>query len=185
MDGKYHSLPLTVNIYGDTWQRDQIRPQLIWATQGHDSPTATSSQATQQRQISASSPSAGVQVNGHGRESLSQYKEQLARAAELRDILNNLEKVNNAERRSSLLDQLCATEDVLNLPEYPDPPSVKTGELKIDLLRHQVSYILYICDLAQIPVATRSAMVLQPRVPTSPQARWRKTGAFLALQAHA
>lgn len=129
-------------------------PQLAWATQrfpaaaGNAVPgpsnlrQSASDQASKQLQMSSSGPSASNQVN-----QTPSMKEQLARAAELRDILNNLEQVNNAERRISLLDQLCSTEDVLNLPEYPNPPSVETGELTINLLRHQVSSIVYMCNL--------------------------------------
>ncbi len=53
-------------------------------------------------------------------------------------MLSNLEKVDDEGRRSSLLDTLCSTEDVLDLPEHPSPPGIASGELRVDLLRHQV-----------------------------------------------
>lgn len=71
-------------------------------------------------------------------EALKKQQEEFARAAELRQMLANLDKVNDEGRRSSLLDTLCSTEDVLNLPEHPNPPGMASGELRVDLLRHQV-----------------------------------------------
>jgi SWI/SNF-related matrix-associated actin-dependent regulator of chromatin subfamily A3 len=82
------------------------------------------------------------QVNPAEREALIEKarktQEAFAKAAELRDILNNLEKVNDEGRRGSLLDSLCSTEDVLSLPAHSSPPSKATGELTVDLLKHQV-----------------------------------------------
>jgi len=72
-------------------------------------------------------------------EDLRRRQEEFSRAAELRQTLANLEKVDDEGRRSSLLDSLCLTEDVLNLPEHPSPPGIASGELRVDLLRHQVS----------------------------------------------
>lgn len=71
-------------------------------------------------------------------EAFRKQQEELARAAELRQTLANLDKVDDEGRRSSLLDTLCSTEDILDLPEYPNPPGIASGELRVDLLRHQV-----------------------------------------------
>jgi len=71
-------------------------------------------------------------------QTLKKQQEEFARAAELKQMLANLNKVDDEGRRSSLLDTLCSTEDVLNLPEHPNPPSIASGELRVDLLRHQV-----------------------------------------------
>lgn len=71
-------------------------------------------------------------------EALRRQQEEFARAAELRQTLANLEKVDDEGRRSSLLDTLCSTEDVLGLPEHPNPPGIASGELRVDLLKHQV-----------------------------------------------
>lgn len=65
-------------------------------------------------------------------------QESLQKAAELRQMLNALEKVDDDGRRSSLLDTLCSTDDILNLPLHPNPPGTKIGDLKVDLLKHQV-----------------------------------------------
>ena len=67
--------------------------------------------------------------------------EEVAKSAELRQILNNLEKVDDEGRRSSLLDTLCSVEDVLELPEHPSPPGVSGGDLKVNLLKHQVRVV--------------------------------------------
>ena len=64
--------------------------------------------------------------------------EDMRKAAELRQILNNLEKVDDEGRRANLLDQLLSTEDVLGLPEHPNPPGIDTGNLTVNLLKHQV-----------------------------------------------
>ncbi|EKM54585.1 uncharacterized protein PHACADRAFT_197015 [Phanerochaete carnosa HHB-10118-sp] len=70
-------------------------------------------------------------------EAARKQQEALAKASELRAILNSLEKVDDEGRRSSLLDQLCSTEDVLKLPEHLNPPGLATGDLKVNLLKHQ------------------------------------------------
>ena len=64
--------------------------------------------------------------------------EDMKKAADLRQILDNLEKVNDEGRRSSLLDQLLSTDDVLTLPEHPNPPGIDAGDLTVNLLKHQV-----------------------------------------------
>ena len=68
----------------------------------------------------------------------------LRKAAELRSMLNTLEKVDDESRRTSLLDTLCSTEDVLKLPVHPSPPGLTSGELTVNLLRHQVlQYMIF------------------------------------------
>jgi len=64
--------------------------------------------------------------------------EDMKKAAELRQILGNLEKVDDEGRRASLLDQLLSADDVLMLPEHPNPPGIDTGNLTVNLLKHQV-----------------------------------------------
>lgn len=68
----------------------------------------------------------------------SKQQEALQKAAELRQMLNSLEKVDDEGRRGSLLDTLCASEDVLSMPTYAAPPGISSGELTVDLLKHQV-----------------------------------------------
>lgn len=64
--------------------------------------------------------------------------EGMKKAAELRQILDGLEKVNDEGRRASLLDQLLSADDVLMLPEHPNPPGIDAGNLAVNLLKHQV-----------------------------------------------
>jgi SWI/SNF-related matrix-associated actin-dependent regulator of chromatin subfamily A3 len=47
---------------------------------------------------------------------------------------------------SLILSKLCSTEDILNLPLHPNPPGIETGELVVNLLKHQVrlSVTLYV-----------------------------------------
>ncbi|KAI0344734.1 hypothetical protein BDW22DRAFT_1354880 [Trametopsis cervina] len=71
--------------------------------------------------------------------------EALAKANELRDILNNLEKVDSEGRRASLLDSLCSVEDALDLPVHPSPPG-KDGDLTVDLLKHQKQALQWALD---------------------------------------
>lgn len=52
--------------------------------------------------------------------------------------MNSLEKVDDEARRGSLLDTLCSAEDVMVLPLHPSPPGIESGELTVNLLKHQV-----------------------------------------------
>ena len=72
-------------------------------------------------------------------EALRKQQEAYAKAQELKAMLNTLEKVDDEGRRASLLDTLCSVDDVLGLPVHPNPPSVASGELRVNLLKHQVS----------------------------------------------
>jgi len=65
-------------------------------------------------------------------------QEAFVRAAELRQLLSGLERVDDEGRRASLLDTLFSTVDILNLPVHPNPPGIASGELMVDLLKHQV-----------------------------------------------
>ena len=75
------------------------------------------------------------------REAIRKQQEALQKAAELKQMLNNLEKVDDEGRRTSLLDTLCSKDDILNLPLHPNPPGIKNGDLVVDLLKHQVRII--------------------------------------------
>ena len=144
-----------MKIYGAADKRNQIEPLLNWATPvKHKASASVSSKAGGRSYEAASSYASytapefsGYASSGYGgqmpstsqtAEALRKRQEEFHRAAELRDMLSNLERVDDEGRRSSLLDTLCSTEDILNLPEHPSPPSVGSGELRVDLLRHQV-----------------------------------------------
>lgn len=49
-------------------------------------------------------------------------------------MVSTLEKVNDEGRRSSLLDSICANEDILALPQYD---TSQLRGLKVSLLKHQ------------------------------------------------
>lgn len=90
--------------------------------------------STQQRPIPGQTPAqAAARV-----EAARKQKESLQKAAELKVMLNNLEKVDDESRRSSLLDTLCSVDDILELPLHPNPPGIENGQLKVNLLKHQV-----------------------------------------------
>ncbi|KAG1716393.1 hypothetical protein ID866_745 [Astraeus odoratus] len=62
-------------------------------------------------------------------EAIKKQQEALRSAAELKQMLNSLEKIDDEGRRASLLDTLCPVDDILNLPVHPNPPGVASGEL--------------------------------------------------------
>jgi SWI/SNF-related matrix-associated actin-dependent regulator of chromatin subfamily A3 len=108
-----------------------LEPLLIWATPSQRGFGGSSS----------SSSRAGRQSPGKKHLTKAQQeaaRRQLGNAAELRKILDNLERVDDESRRSSLLDNLCPTEDILDLPLHPNPPGIESGDLSVDLLKHQV-----------------------------------------------
>jgi hypothetical protein len=59
-------------------------------------------------------------------------------------MLGNLEKVDDEGRRASLLDALCSVDDILKLPVHPNPPGVASGELVVNLLKHQVGHVVHV-----------------------------------------
>lgn len=143
----------TLKIYGAADKRDQIEPLLRWAMPTQNGASSSRSsvrpyEATSSYASYATPESTGYdpRSSGYGTgipstqtaEAIRKQQEEFARAAELRQTLANLEKVDDEDRRSSLLDALCSTDDVLNLPEHPSPPGIASGELRVDLLRHQV-----------------------------------------------
>ncbi|KAI9449800.1 SNF2 family N-terminal domain-containing protein [Russula earlei] len=147
-----YSLSVTLKIYGAANKRNQIEPMLRWAMSAQQNSAPRPSRSSVRSYEAASSYVSGTsdlsgnnsRSLGYGTqmppltaEALRMQQEEFARAAELKQMLANLEKVDDEGRRNSLLDTLCSTEDVLNLPEHPNPPGIATGELRVDLLRHQ------------------------------------------------
>jgi hypothetical protein len=125
-----------------------------------------------------------AQIRAHD-EAVRKQQESLKKAVELKSMLNNLEKVDDEGRRESLLDTLCSTDDILNLPLHPDPPGTKNGRLMVDLLKHQVRWDDY-CDIAgslwisDLDAESSLAMVHRTRVPCSTKERIRQTSSILA-----
>ncbi|KAF8502088.1 SNF2 family N-terminal domain-containing protein [Russula emetica] len=148
-----YSLSVTLKIYGPSDKRNEIVQKLTLAQNRSSKPDPSQSRAMPPP-YGAAVPYASYAAPGFsggdpGRgtsmaipptqsaEALRKQQEEFARAVELRQTLSNLEKVDDESRRSSLLDTLCSTEDVLGLPEHPNPPGIASGELRVDLLRHQ------------------------------------------------
>ncbi|RDB25140.1 DNA repair protein rad5 [Hypsizygus marmoreus] len=151
---KGYTLSITLRIYGASDARDSLEPQLIWATPGQRGFSSRQSASSASRQAAAvmSASQAASYASAVGpstqrpgapartaaqQEAIRKQQEALKKAAELKQMLNNLEKVDDESRRSSLLDTLCSTDDILNLPLHPNPPGIKNGNLKVDLLKHQ------------------------------------------------
>jgi SWI/SNF-related matrix-associated actin-dependent regulator of chromatin subfamily A3 len=142
----------TLNIYGASDKRRELEPLLIWATPGQRGfpPTTASSRtaasastSTRIGGIAQAAPSSSQRRPNASQtpaqiEAVRKQLESLQKAAELRQMLSNLEKVDDEGRRSSLLDTLFSVHDVLNLPLHPSPPGILSGELTVDLLKHQV-----------------------------------------------
>lgn len=128
--------------------RDRLEPRLIWATpgqRGFPSRLAGPSARPDSTALVSSTSRAGPSTQRRGagqthaqQEAARKQQEALQKAAELRQMLSTLEKVDDEGRRGSLLDTLCSTDDILNLPLHPNPPGIKNGDLKVDLLKHQV-----------------------------------------------
>jgi hypothetical protein len=125
-----------------------------------------------------------AQTKAHN-EAIRKQQESLQKAAELKSMLNNLEKVDDEGRRESLLDTLCSTDDILNLPLHPNPPGTKNGQLVIDLLKHQVRrgrhcHGVLSLWILKFDAESSLAMVHRTRVPSSPKEGIRQTGSVLA-----
>ena len=139
-----------LKIYGSADARDNLEPQLAWATpnsrgfppqraDGSREIPGLSSIPRTQRYASGGDFGGDFPVSQGKKKMTPAQLEALEKADELRSILNNLEKVDDGSRRESLMDKLCPTEDVLNLPDHPNPPGIESGDLVVELLRHQVS----------------------------------------------
>ncbi|GLB37536.1 putative HIRAN [Lyophyllum shimeji] len=160
-----YTLSITLRIYGASDMRATLEPRLIWATPGKRGflPRQTGAPASNRpvssavvtappgSQLSAPAGTVAQQTLQKRQEAIQKQQEALRKAAELREMLNSLEKVDDGGRRSSLLDTLCSTDDILNLPLHPDPPGVRNGMLKVDLLKHQ-SQALQWCVEREYPV---------------------------------
>ncbi|KAI6046015.1 SNF2 family N-terminal domain-containing protein [Pisolithus marmoratus] len=156
LTGFSYSLALELRIYGASEKRDILEPLLAWATpcqRGGSGPAgqvpgALSSPAYTGAVASASQNYHSLPISNRRRvisiaqsriqdEASKKQQEALDKAKELAQILGTLEKVDDDSRRTSLLDTLCAADDILNLPIHPNPPGVANGDLVVDLLKHQ------------------------------------------------
>ncbi|KAF5380521.1 hypothetical protein D9615_004518 [Tricholomella constricta] len=151
-----YNLSITLRIYGASDMRGTLEPRLIWATPGQrgfpprESASASLSTSSRQPTVAPATnnrpsssanrttqpPDAPIRTAAQ-QAALRKQQEALQKAAELRHMLSSLEKVDDEGRRSSLLDNLCSTDDISNLPLHPNPPGIKNGDLQVDLLKHQ------------------------------------------------
>lgn len=124
-------------------------------------PTNTRISAPSHPQSIASRPTKNSQVSTHrsspacGRteRQLNQLEQNQAipNANELQQILDKLNAVNDTDRSESLLDLVCNKDDILDLPVYGDPPGIQKGNLKVDLLKHQLQALQW-CIERETPV---------------------------------
>lgn len=189
-----------MKIYGVSDQRDILEPQLMWATprqrgfppRGSEMSSVGGSSYSATSHVGSSyagSPYAYSQPTSTQRnvsngmltqakeEGIKKQQEALHKAAELKQMLTSLEKVDDEGRRASLLDTLCSSDDILNLPVHPNPPGIASGELVVDLLKHQVPYLLFCipdifpCIINRVKLCSgalnTSTQIYQPKNPTS------------------
>ncbi|KAG8837816.1 hypothetical protein FRC18_007854 [Serendipita sp. 400] len=150
--GNLHSssawkLSMSVAIIGpsDPLRRKALEPMLIWATprQAGFDPLRTgvagtsSSKKGQSSRVSKNNPAESV------------------KAAQLRGIVENMTKLDDGNRRETMLNTLCC-DDVLDLEVYSSSPSRASGALKVDLLKHQKQALLWCINTEN------------PKLPTKP-----------------
>ncbi|KIK67294.1 hypothetical protein GYMLUDRAFT_191953 [Collybiopsis luxurians FD-317 M1] len=158
-----YKLDITLKIYGPSNKVAELQPRLVWATpgqRGFNNTAASSSRTPAHSALPLSlpqytPPSVLPGARGGARaptltpaqlDQMKKQQETLQRAAELREMTSKLERVDDEGRRSSLLDTVCASEDILALPVYSKPPSIATGELSVDLLKHQLQGLQWCLD---------------------------------------
>lgn len=140
-------LDIDIAIIGpsDPQRRKALEASLIWATPGQCGFEAMKSQTNVAgTSVSAKKARAG-QANSAGLGSID-----AAKAVQLRNIMENMSRLDDVSRRDTMLNSLCG-DDVLELPEYPSPPSRASGVLKNDLLKHQKQGLQW-CINAENPV---------------------------------
>ncbi|KAF8638068.1 hypothetical protein AX16_010700 [Volvariella volvacea WC 439] len=130
-------------------KREELEPLLIWATphqRGFPARSETSSRGRAPAvpgvtpvpyPVASSSTQAAHKVAQAQLEAAKRQEVALRNAAELQQIISGLERVSDESRRSSLLDSLCTVTDILELPVHPNPPGIKNGQLRVDLMKHQ------------------------------------------------
>ncbi|KAI6135693.1 SNF2 family N-terminal domain-containing protein [Pisolithus croceorrhizus] len=156
LTGFSYSLALELRIYGASDKRDTLEPLLVWATPrqhggsglteqvpgallspSYAGTVAPAAQTHYSSSVSNRRRGTNIAQSHVQDEATKKQQEALHKAKELAQILGTLEKVDDDSRRTSLLDTLCAADDILNLPVHPNPPGVASGDLLVDLLKHQ------------------------------------------------
>ncbi|KAF9222676.1 hypothetical protein BS17DRAFT_708165 [Gyrodon lividus] len=162
LTGFSYSLSTSLKIYGASDKRDILEHLLNWATPrqrgfpprgsggvpGVPSAKGVASSSALSETMPGPSQRRGA-TNAQTQaqqEAIRKQQEALQKAAELKQMLSGLEKVDDEGRRASLLDTLCSTVDILNLPVHPNPPGVARGDLVVDLLKHQSQALQWCID---------------------------------------
>ncbi|KAF5393242.1 hypothetical protein D9757_000687 [Collybiopsis confluens] len=154
-----YTLEIIIKIFGPSDKVGALQPRLVWATPGQRgfnngaTNVAVSSNRGPRpgtRAMPSYSPPAiapaiapvrgGNRVATHALtlaqlEQAKKQQESLNRAAELREVMNSFERVSDEGRRSSLLDAICSSEDILKLPVFSIPPGITTNELTSQALK--------------------------------------------------
>ncbi|KAG1766956.1 SNF2 family N-terminal domain-containing protein [Suillus occidentalis] len=156
LSGFSYSLSMTLKIYGPSDKRDQLEPQLIWATPhqrgfpprgvGGSQVHPPASQLSSSRRATATQSKSQQETIKMQQEAIRKQQQAWQNASELKQMLGGLEKVDNEGRRASLLDALCSVDDILNLPVHPAPPGIASGDLVVDLLKHQSQALQWCID---------------------------------------
>ncbi|KAL0578764.1 hypothetical protein V5O48_003262 [Marasmius crinis-equi] len=175
------TLNITVKIYGPSDKRLELQNQLSWVPGGgasrrtNNAAPPSSSQPQAGRLSAPNSSQRGPSQTPEQLERIRKQQEALQKAAELREMMSTLEKVNDEGRRSSLLDSLCSIDDVLALPAHSDPPGPEKCNLTVELLKHQKQALLWCLD--------RESPVLPATVDDKPVQFWQlKENAVLGKQ---
>ncbi|KZT56200.1 hypothetical protein CALCODRAFT_497639 [Calocera cornea HHB12733] len=138
--GRAFALSMKLQICGpaDPVRRSRIEPYLVWATPGQ--------RGFNQSQTGASA--AGSPQTSKGMTEAQKVATQLSRekADELQRVLDGFKRVSDEGRRETLLDTLCAEQDILKIPEHPNPPSKSSGDLLTNLLKHQSQALKWCID---------------------------------------
>src|ERR1700722_16625921 len=98
-----------LQIYGPSDKRDLLEPLLVWATPGQRGFSSGGGGRGAAGGSAAGSSKAHRKLTKAEEALTREQQEALQKAAELKQMLGNLERVDDEGRRSSLLDTLCST----------------------------------------------------------------------------
>lgn len=144
----------------------QLKASQASSSRAAGSSNPTSSQASQ-RSSSQLTPAQIERARVEKERAERQRAEQI-RAIELQNMLSSLEKLDDDGRRASILDNLCISDGILDIPEYEK----EVPGLSSTLLKHQVSCdkvnntrVVFIQDFFVVYLETSTPMVHRSRKP--------------------
>ncbi|ORY75046.1 SNF2 family N-terminal domain-domain-containing protein [Leucosporidium creatinivorum] len=149
--GNPFQLSIDIALYAPESIRDQLMPQLRWATpaparrssklvplpptQNQTGVQGTASPQKGKGKAGNSSASSASSIAPEPGETAAQTA---ARQRQLQKVLGALQRINGEEKRGDeVLDALADVKDVLDLPFPKNPPGIASGDLNVDLLPHQ------------------------------------------------